>query len=113
MPARVLTFCNAVLDFEADLQKIVDAEFDDFGAKAKGERRARADLIPLRQEDAAAVAPPALSDEEDAVVSAAATFLRGRENAGALVEIILARVQEKHAEDVAEPGAQPEGGENA
>ncbi len=112
MAARVLTFRNAALDFEADLQKIVDAEFDDFGAKAKGERRARADLIPLRQEDEAA-APPALSEEEDAFIGAAATFLRGRQNADALVDIIRARAQEKHAEDAAEPGAQPEGGENA
>lgn len=72
---------------DAELQKLVDAEFDELGLEAVSTDASN--VIRMRE------AVPPLSDEEKSFVESAAAFLDGRQNAAIILEAVRSKSKDK------------------
>jgi hypothetical protein len=78
-------------NLDAELQRLVDAEFDDLGRAEKRAPTSKADVIDLRPPSEEQLPQPPFSEEEQAFIARAVFFLRSRANADMLIDDISAR----------------------
>jgi hypothetical protein len=126
---RTASARKAFVNIDAELQKLVDAEFDELANQPRSARKQTADVqqaapagefhdeLPAELSvaaDTAGVALPFSADEE-AFISNAAAFLEGRKNADMLIEAITTRALREVAIPAAETlaSSETEGGDDA